>query len=342
MAPARSPADAAAASQAAAESYQAQQARISQAAVLAAIAAWRGIDGKALDMSWIHVVARMLAVISGAQRKAAASVPGYLGRVLRAQHVASQAPVRLVPDAFAGLTGDGRSLQGLLYAPVALSKQRIGQGERIADVLKDEEKHVALLARTVVQDTDRMAVQTAMAAEPEVRGYVRKVHLPACARCIILSGRFYRKSEGFLRHPACDCEMIPARGEEWVTAEDPAELIARVREEDPAKLRKSLTEGDLKALDRGADLNQVVNAHRGMATAAGPGRKISVTTEGTTKRGFAGQRLIREAGAKRGSGRYSTARTPRLTPAQIFDEASRNSWGEDEIVRQLKRFGYLI
>lgn len=333
------PADAAAASQAAAASYQAQQSATSTAAALAAIAAWRGIDGKALDASWPKVVARMLAVISGAQRKVAAAAPGYVGRVAAAQR-AGTAAFRLNPDAFAGLTGDGRSLSGLLYAPVALSKQRIGQGERIADVLADEEKHVALLAKTVVADTGRQASQGMIMGYPILRGYVRVVHLPACARCIILAGRFYRRSEGFLRHPSCDCTMIPARGEEWVPSQDPADLMAQMQADHPKSLKKSLTQGDLRALSHGADLNQVVNAHRGLSTAAGPGRKLKVTTEGTTKRGFAGKRLIAEAGAKPG-GRYKRAATARLTPAQIFGIADEESWDDAEIVRQLTRFGYI-
>jgi hypothetical protein len=341
MPPTPSASDTAEASQAAAAAYQRQQQALGDIAVIGAIQAWRSIDGKALDRKWPGVLLRMLGVISGAQRKAAAAAPGYLERVLKAQHVAASAEARLLADAFAGLTGDGRPLAGLLYAPVALSKKRLSQGERIADVLRAEEEHVALLARTVTQDAGRMALQTAMATQPKVRGYVRKVTLPACARCIILSGRFYRYTDGFLRHPNCDCTMIPAVGEEWVTTEDPAKLIARVQAEDPAKLRKSLTDGDIKALAHGADLNQVVNAHRGMATAAGPGRKVSVTREGTTVRGVAGKRLAAEAGTKSG-GRYRSARAPRLTPAQVFEEASRNGWDDAEIARQLARFGYII
>jgi hypothetical protein len=135
--------------------------------------------------------------------------------------------------------------------------------------------------------------------------------------------------------------MIPAAGEDWVDSQDPAELIATMQADHAAKLRRSLSDGDLKALEHGADLNQVVNAHRGMATAAGPGRQVSVTTEGTTKRGIAGRRLIAESGAKAG-GRYRRAVSPRLTPAQVFEEASRENWSRDEIVRQLTRFGYII
>jgi hypothetical protein len=328
---------------AAADAYQGAQSRLSQAAALAAIGIWRNIDGKNLDASWLRLLPQMLAAVARSQLLAAQAGVSFLSRILAAQGAAASSS-RLAPEAFAGLTGDGRPMASLLYTPVALSKQRIGQGTRIADALAQEELHLAMLVRTQVQDTGRTALQSGMAAETKVRGYVRKVTLPACARCIILSGRFYRYSDGFLRHPACDCTMIPvAVGSDWVSAEDPAELIAQMQADHPKTLRKSLTEGDLKALDHGADLNQVVNAHRGMTTAAGPGRTVKATTEGTTKRGFAGQRLIREAGAKRPPGsRYSSARTPRLTPAQIFTEADLNGWSRDEIVRQLKRFGYVI
>jgi len=327
------------ASAAAAASYQAQQSRTSAEAALAAAAIWATVDGKALDASFLRLLPMLLAVTGYGQQAAAQAGAGYLAQVLALQG-ANPSGAAVNPLAFAGLTGDGRPLATLLYGPVALSKQRIGQGQRIADVIEQERLHMAVLVRTQVQDAGRTALQAGMAAETEVRGYVRKVNLPACARCIILSGRFYRYSDGFLRHPNCDCTMIPARGEEWVTTEDPAELIGRMQADHPARLRKSLTEGDLKALQHGADLNQVVNAHRGMTTAAGPGRRIRVTTEGTTKRGFAGQRLAAEGFAKSG-GRYQRARTPRLTPAQVFAEASLSGWDRTEIVRQLTRFGYI-
>lgn len=308
---------------AAASSYQRGQARLAAAAAVMAAAAWRGIDGRNLDLSWMAVLARLLPVVSGAQRKAAAAAPAYAGGLLRLQEVAAAGAVRLEADAFAGLTGDGRPMATLLYAPVALAKHRIGGGMRIADALAAEELHLAMLVRTQVQDAGRMGLQSAMAAEPGIRGYVRHVTLPACARCIILAGRFYRYSAAFLRHPNCDCTMVPAVGPEWVESQDPAELIAQMRGQHAAALRRSLTHADLRALDHGADLNQVVNAHRGMATAAG--RKV--TREGTAKRGLAGKRL---------------GRVQRLTPAQIFDEAARLNWAREEIVRQLTRFGYII
>jgi hypothetical protein len=331
---------AAAAASSAAAAYQRSQSAVADAAALAAIREWRQIDGKNLDLSWLRIVARLLTITGAAQVKAADAAMSYLGRILKLQ-AAEPSGVRLSGDAFRQLTGDGRPMGTLLYSPVARTKALLSGGTRIADAIAAEEAHMAMLVRTQVQDAGRMALQSAMAAEPKIRGYVRKVNLPACARCIILSGAFYRYSTGFARHPNCDCTMIPAVGEEWTETEDPAALLRKMQDDHPKSLKKSLTEGDLKAIERGADVNQVVNAHRGMATPTAYGRKVNLTTEGTTKRGIAGRRLIAEGGSKSG-GRYRSARTPRLSPAQIFEEASRNSWGRDEIVRQLTRFGYII
>jgi hypothetical protein len=195
------------------------------------------------------------------------------------------------------------------------------------------------IVATQVQDAGRMAVQTAMAADEDVTQYIRRVNLPSCPRCIILAGRTYRYAAGFQRHPHCDCYMVP--DVEDIEPQDPGELLAQMRRDHPAYLAKSLSDADLQAIDLGADLNQVVNAHRGMATAAGPGRRVQVTTEGTTRRGLPGQRL-RSGFARRPGQQYSRARTLRLTPAQIFDEAARAGWSREEVLRQLMRFGYIV
>jgi len=76
----------------------------------------------------------------------------------------------------------------------------------------------------------------------------------------------------------------------------------------------------MEALEEGADLNQVVNAQRGVYVAGG--RKL--TREGTTRRGFARARLGRG--------------TPRLTPDQIFLQAR----SREEALQMLYRNGYLL
>lgn len=301
-----------------ADRYHAGQSRISQAVALAAVREWRKIDGRSLDRSWLSVLARLLGIVTVAQRQAASIAPAYLTSVIRAQGVTPDPGHRLLTDPFGGIASDGRGLDTLLYTPVADAKHQMSQGATIGEALARAERHLAVLVRTEVQDAGRMATQTAMADDSTVRGYLRVVHLPCCARCLVLAGKFYRYSAGFDRHPNDHCTMMPAA--EVIEPQDPAELIARMQADHPAALRKSLTEGDLKALDHGADLNQVVNAHRGMATAA-------ATTEGTTKRGLAGKRL-------RGA--------TRMTPASIFAQAASENWDRQQIVAQLMRAGYLI
>ena len=314
---------------------------------------WRRIDMANLDGSWPGVLARMLAILTAGQRQAAADADAYVGRVLRAQHVTPDPLGSVDPDAFAGVASDGRPLASLLYSPVADGKKALSDGMSARDVLVRESARVAMIAATQVADAGRIADQTAMAVDEQVRGYIRHVTLPACARCIILAGRFYRWSDGFDRHPGCDCIHIAARGDDWVDEQDPQDLFDEMRRNHPERLRKSVTAADLKALDHGADLNQVVNAHRGVKRVSAYGETLRATDEGLTKRGFAGQRLMREAGTKTQSThqrltergvttvRLRGARTPRMSPDQIFLDAERNGWDRDEVIRQLRRFGFV-
>jgi hypothetical protein len=121
-----------------------------------------------------------------------------------------------------------------------------------------------------------------------------------------------------------------------------------------------------RAIRDGADIGQVVNARRGASGLSQPGRltlaeqrmlrggrergrlqrvdvygrQVYVTTEGTTRRGVAGQRLgaWSEDAVKREGQRYRSARTPRLMPDAVYDLA-----GDDraEAARLLRRFGYI-
>jgi hypothetical protein len=146
---------------------------------------------------------------------------------------------------------------------------------------------------------------------------------PSCSRCALLAGLRYAWNAGFDRHPACDCIAIPA-------AEDSADDLRT----DPAAYFASLsvaeqdrvfTKAGAEAIRAGADINQVVNARRGMYTASG--RKLTRT--GATTRGFAGQRL----GAR--SGRPAT----RLMPEEVFRQANGD---RDDAIRLLRQHGYLI
>ncbi|MEV5542803.1 hypothetical protein AB0L13_38875 [Saccharopolyspora shandongensis] len=83
-------------------------------------------------------------------------------------------------------------------------------------------------ASTEISDAARSAVQIAETAHPGAAGHERVVRLPACDRCIVLAGKFYRYSTGFLRHPRCDCTMVPVSRAGWRDGQPentPAELF---------------------------------------------------------------------------------------------------------------------
>jgi hypothetical protein len=116
---------------------------------------------------------------------------------------------------------------------------------------------------------------------------------PSCSRCAVLAGRVYRYSTGFLRHPHCDCTMIPTTLANPNFVHDPVSLMRR-------GLVSGLSKADRRAVEAGADFNQVVNVRSTKAGLATPGRVLTrrgrPTPEGiyadATSREDAIQRLI--------------------------------------------------
>lgn len=106
------------------------------------------------------------------------------------------------------------------------------------------------LVASLVQDAGRAAESVSVAVRPGV-AHVRYVNPPCCSRCAVLSGRVYRWSDGFKRHPGCDCSMIPTTAASPLR-QDPDELVH-------AGLVSGLSKADMTALKDGADLGRVVN-----------------------------------------------------------------------------------
>ena len=114
----------------------------------------------------------------------------------------------------------------------------------------DSQAEFDRLVESLVQDAARAAESVAATVRPDV-WHVRYVSLPCCARCAILAGRAYRWSDGFERHPNCDCSMIPTT--------DPSEFVQDPDELVRAGHVRGLSKADMQALGDGADLGQVVN-----------------------------------------------------------------------------------
>ena len=247
--------------------------------------------------------------------------------------------------AFAGIAPDGGPLETLLYLPAIGVRRRLAAGMSPEDAMIGGLADMARYASTSIADTARSADQVGMAANRSCVAYVRIVQLPACSRCIILAGQMYTYSEGFQRHPNCDCVTAPLREHEWPGVPSPQQLFDRMS---TAEQRRTFTNAGARSISAGADIGQVVNARRGMDIAHIYGRTLQVTHEGATRRSHygrtrtrAGDRMERFAGQRYGQATsaryYRSTRVPRLMPEQIFQIAE----GRDDEIRLLRRYGYL-
>lgn len=289
----------------AAEDRYREAARLAAAVASLAGSAWDRVGLHALD-SWQP---EQLAVkVAAVQLLLARGADDYLDAVLDEQNLTGDAVSSVNPRAFVGVAGNGLPLTTLLDEPRIRAKVLIGEGLDAQQAWDRARNSIRLMSVTAVQDAGRGADSAAMVARPHVGGYVRMLNTPSCSRCAILAGRFYKWNQGFQRHPRCDCRHVPSN-----------ENIAGDLRTDPRQAFREgqvtgLSRSDTQAVEDGADIGQVVNAHRGMSTADVFGQRLKITT----------------ANAKG---------AVRLRPESIYKLA-----GDDraEAIRLLKRFGYLL
>lgn len=301
---------------------------------LAAVARrlWRAVDPANIAASWTTQLPEMVVLTNASQLAAARTADAYLNDILAEQGLSTAAEGRVDARAFAGVASDGRPLPSLLYQPVVATLAAIGDGATVDRAMAGGYATLEMIARTQVADAGRVADQVALTTRPMATGYRRMVVGRTCSRCIILAGMFYEWNRGFERHPQDDCVHIPTSedtGDDVRT--DPKAIFDSM---DVAEQDKVFTVAGAEAIRDGADMGQVVNARRGMTTAAS-GRLVRndsglfTTTEGATKRGFAGKRL----------GARSGRRAQRLMPESIYELAAGD---RDESLRLLKQHGYIL
>lgn len=177
------------------------------------------------------------------------------------------------------------------------------------------------LIESEVQDAGRSASQVEVSARPEWTNYVRLLTPPSCKRCVPLAGRIYRDLDEFKRHPKCDCQMWPV--ENWEEAHD-AGLVSSPQEAFEKGHIRDLTKAETQAIHDGADINAVVNSAAGIQSADLFGRRVKITTRGTTRRS-----------AWR---RANPSLLVRLRPESIYRIADGD---RDEAMRLLRVYGYI-
>ncbi len=282
----------------------------------------------------------MLAAVTAGQLLAAIHATDYVTAAMSAQGVGS-VDVSLVDAAMlAGVASDGRSLATALLAPQVAVLQGLAAGFEPSLALARGAVALVRLVATQVADAGRVGDGLAVVADPRCRGYYRRLTPPACSRCVVLAGKFFADNAGFDRHPQCDCRHVPVSKADRSMAFDGKAYFESL----PAREQDRVFGADgAQAIRDGANLGQVVNARRGVATASIGGRQVLTTTEGVSKRGWYGyvQRALGGEFEKTPSSRYQRTRKPRLMPEQIYALGREFGWDRAELLRQLGRNGYL-
>lgn len=132
-----------------------------------------------------------------------------------------------------------------------LAEIEVEQRALLAEIEAEQRWQIDRLTESLVAEAARAAQVADMVTRPDVR-HVRHLNLPSCSRCAVLAGRVYRFSDGFQRHPGCDCVMIPVTVASPDLTYDPEQLVRNGQV-------SGLSKADRKAIADGADFGQVVN-----------------------------------------------------------------------------------
>ncbi|WP_228979698.1 hypothetical protein [Streptomyces sp. DH12] len=311
-----------------------QQERAAQAATTAAAVrqVWSTVDTDRVEESWLARVALVAGLIRTGQMAAASTAEPWLTQETGPGEGAVN------PETAVEAAGD---IGVPLIYPLAIALNRLRRGFTTAMSILSGAYFLEMVTRSLIADAGRIADLAGMIARPRVVTYVRVVELPACSRCIILAGAEYSLSEGFLRHPRCNCTLAPRRpGDTWELA-SPRSLYEQMT---AAQQRRAFGDAAASAIRDGADIAQVVNARRGMTTTTRYRREVRATSEGTTRRGLYGQqraKFEKAAGVRFGQGTGARARASavRLMPEEIYRLADGD---RDHAIRLLKRNGYIV
>lgn len=287
---------------------------------------WRDLDPTRLSASWVQqqIGNRLFLSLARAQELAAMAADVFTDLILLDQGIEVDADGQIRPAGLAGVASDGRPLDSLLLQPLIAASAATAAGADTGQALQYGANALTRIVGTQVQDAGRGGTGLGIAVRPGV-GYLRVVNPGACSRCVILAGRFYRWSDGFLRHPLCGCRNIPST--------DPASRDART--DDPMAVFNALSETEqnrqftkagAQAIREGADISQVVNSRRGA---------LGLSTAASQRRSLQRQNV-------NGQSVYTTtvngqARPARLMPESIYAMAGNRT----EAVRLLRVHGYI-
>lgn len=322
---------------------------INRTATNRSLLAWQRMDFDNLDLSWLLVGPSIVQQVSAAQLVSAKGSDSFTAKASTEYDFDADA-ARIVPEAFVGVDGSGRDLEGLLHGAVTTTKQGVaaGLGPR---ALEAGAAYLASMIKTAIADIGR-ASDMVSATGKGYTHYVRVVNPGACSRCAILAGISDYKT-AFKRHPACKCTSAPVMGDGteklpkgvYSSTDDYFDSLSQAEQD------RVFTKAGAQAIRDGADPLRVVSSRRGATgittsngigreTRPGSGRRIQKTTigyrsdgspidvyttsEATTRRGGYARAQeglgVRTAGPS-GGDRYGRTTRTRVMPETVYSVA---------------------
>jgi len=347
-----------------ADARQRRLIEINTLATTRALRAWNQVDYDDLNGSWAVLAPQIVQQATGAQVASARGSDSYTSQFAK-QYDFDATSSRLVPEAFAGVDGAGRDVEGILFGAVTTTKEAVGAGLGRAQSLEAGANYLATIMKTVIADMGRSADITSATGRSYTH-YVRVVSPGACSRCAMLAG-ISSYGTAFKRHPACKCTTAPVvDGEAKAPAgfhSSPDEYFDSLSD---AEQDRVFTRAGAQSIRDGADIHKVVSARRGAngigySSSIGGGVKpgdprghfvkttigyrpngspvqVYTTTEGTTVRGEFGRRQSQASLQRLQGSRYRSTSRVRLMPESINEIA-----GDDLALRQafLRDAGYM-
>jgi len=347
-----------------ADARQRRLIEINALATTRALRAWSQVDYDDLDGSWAALAPQIVGQTAGAQLASARGADSYTAQFAKSYDFDATSS-QIIPEAFAGVDGAGRDVEGVLFGAVTTTKQAVGAGLGRAQSLEAGATYLAAIMKTVISDLGRASDITAATGRSYTR-YVRVVSPGACSRCAILAG-ISSYERAFKRHPACKCTTAPVMDGEAAAPKgfhsSPEEYFDSLSD---AEQDRVFTKAGAQSIRDGAELQKVVSARRGAkgvgySSAIGgksrPGDprghfvkttigrrpdgspvQVYTTTEGTTVRGTFGRNQRQSAVTRLSGSRYTSTTRVRLMPESINEIA-----GNDLALRQafLRDAGYM-
>jgi hypothetical protein len=345
-----------------ARAYQDRRTQITHTATARALRIWKRGNVADLDGSWDSIAPQLVLQVTAAQVAAAREATPYL-RKSAATVGGSPEKASLIPEAFGGVTLDGREIGPAMFGAVTNTKTAIGAGIDAGRAFEIGASFLATIVGAAVQDMGRQADAT-IATGHGFSHYIRVLSPGACSRCAVLAGKG-DYSRPFKRHPRCKCTsfLIADDDESAVPAGFTTSPGAYFESLSKAERERVFTKAGAAAIDNGADISSVVNARRGAyginysarySAPKGAARRLKrvqigvkadgspllvyATNDATTVRGGFGRAEVARAGESIKTGRYRRTINTRLMPEQIAVMAGHDPARWREL---LMKYGYL-